>query len=56
MKLFKRIQNSDLILLSSVIVIGFLLRFRYLTSGLVDSHSHRQADVAMIASNLTKSY
>ncbi|HWP92024.1 MAG TPA: glycosyltransferase family 39 protein [Thermodesulfobacteriota bacterium] len=34
-----------------VLVIGVLLRFRHLTSGLVESHSWRQADVAMIASN-----
>jgi len=51
LKLFKSVGNREFILLGSVIVSGFLLRFRYLTSGLVESHSYRQADVAMIASN-----
>ena len=51
LKLLKRALNNDLILFFSVFVIGVLLRFRHLTSGLVESHSQRQADLAMIASN-----
>lgn len=51
LKLLKRAPNNELILFLSVFAIGFLLRLRHLTSGLVESHSWRQADIAMVASN-----
>ncbi len=51
LKLLKRALTNELILFFSAFVIGVLLRFRHLTSGLVESHSWRQADIAMVASN-----